>query len=600
MKTNHFVSAVVLVLFTSCLAFADRPLEKAEILQIFEKLTSQLRKTWIPAGTIQAEREEYRAPKATDLSDIKGRIRKKITEYQSKLNKRELTENIQKMKLDAIPFNVRYELSNEYTMSSTVTVKFDGDRFYWEINVDSRKDLVKPGRELEGNFMTDQFDLDWNARRIFAWDGEKYTTYFLPGNQAIVDTTGRTPHFVNGPLTAGIIPWGYGYYNYENLTAADSSAVEKYVDGRTQVHLTLNNPDGSEMLFVMDPAKDYAVLSCLINGRGNKVVSNQYSGYQLVSGNWVPAILLLEQYEAGSNRLLARDLWNITSIDTDVPESYDFDVSYETDALIEYFSSVSEKSALYRHSDTINTDQLLADRLAFAVNEGSLSQNCATAALKYAISQLGKEVTDQQLARLVSGWSRQTNLYSMKRFVQQMGLYCRIVKTDIQTLKGLDDCEAILYIPGKKHFVVLEAIDDKYVWSVDLASRKFYYRTDIDFFGMDWTEGVALLVSKSPIKGEYAEINENELANITGASGYQCNILRQEDDVVFCEYVAGECGGNYIEFKERWGCGPDDSGSCSQSKMVRYTRTPCIEDIQNPYGCKTIDEWISYYMRACD
>jgi hypothetical protein len=187
------------------------------------------------------------------------------------------------MRLDAEPFNARYRLSNEYTMSSTAIVKFDGVRFYWEINTTSRTDSVKPGKDLAGNFMTEQFDLDWNARRIFAWDGEKYTTYFLPGNNAIVDTTGSTPHVVNGPLTAGIIPWGHGYYTYENLSAADSSAVERYVDGQTQVHLTLNNPDDSQMVFVMDPQKDYAVISCLIIKLGDVVISKQYSDYQSIA-----------------------------------------------------------------------------------------------------------------------------------------------------------------------------------------------------------------------------------------------------------------------------------------------------------------------------
>jgi hypothetical protein len=109
------------------------------------------------------------------------------------------------MKLDATPFNVRHELSNEYTMNSTEQVKFDGKRFYWEINVDSRSDSVKPGRDLAGNHMTQQFDLETNKRRIFAWDGEKYTTYFLPGNNAIVKEGDNGPHSVNGPLTAGII-----------------------------------------------------------------------------------------------------------------------------------------------------------------------------------------------------------------------------------------------------------------------------------------------------------------------------------------------------------------------------------------------------------
>lgn len=601
MKMSRFISAIVLVLLGSCFAFADRPLEEAEVLQVFEKLTSQPRETWIPAGTIQATHKEYRSPKMTDLDEIRGQIRERIAEYQNRPDKRELAESMQKMKLDAMPFNTRYELSNEYAMSSTVIVKFDGDRFYWEINVDSRKDSIKPDKDLEGNFMTNRFDLNWNKRRIFVWDGEKYTTYFLPGNQAIVDTTDRTPHGVNGPLTAGITPWGYGYYSYENLAAISTSAIERYVDGRTQVHLTLNSPDGSEMLFIMDPAKDYAVLSCMISGWGGTVTSKQYSGYRLISGGWVPTIILIERYEAVSNRLLARDLWNITSIDVNIPEGYDFDVSYETDALIEYFSSVSDKSAMYFHSNTINTDKLLADRLAFAVNEGSPTQNCATAALKYAISQLGKDVTDRQLAQLVNGLNRQTSLYSMKRFVQQLGLYCRVVKTDIQTLRGLDDCEIILHIPGKKHFIVLDKIDDKYVWGIDLASNKFYYRVDINFFGMDWTEGTALLISKRPIRlqGSISDIAYPQLAGIIGASGYTCTNFLQPEYVVNCLKISGTCWGYYQRYFWRFGCRSDTSGSCTNYIMVRYRESPCIEKPYAPSVCTITGEWTNHYMLAC-
>ncbi len=210
MKAKHILLAVALLLPISRAAFADRELDRTEILQILEELTSQPRKTWIPAGTIEATRKEYRAPKKTDVNEINSQIREKIQAYRSSPNKRELTENLQKMRLDAIPFNVCYGLSNEYTMNSTVIVRFDGDRFYLEINADSRTDSVKPNKDLAGNFMTVQFNLDWNARRISAWDGENYTTYCLPVNHAMVDSTGGTPHVVNGPLTAGFIPWGYG------------------------------------------------------------------------------------------------------------------------------------------------------------------------------------------------------------------------------------------------------------------------------------------------------------------------------------------------------------------------------------------------------
>jgi hypothetical protein len=599
MKTRNFASIAVFLLCVSGVAFADRPLERTEVLQIFQKLTNQPRKTWIPAGTIEATHEEYRAPKAMDANVVDGQINKETQRYQSDPNKRELTQELQKMRLDAVPFNTRYKLSNEYTMSSTVIVKFDGDRFYWEINVNSRADSVKPGAGLAGNFMTDQFDLDWNARRIFAWDGEKYTTYFLPGNHAIVDTTGRTPHVVNGPLTAGLIPWGYGFYSYDNLAAIDAVAIERQISGQTQIHLTLNNPDGSQMVFVMDPQKDYAVIFCLISRHSNVVISKQYSDYRSIAGGWIPSTILLERYEDGSNRLLARDLWDITSIDANAPESYDFKVSYEADALIEHFSFSGSKPEMYRYSRTIDTDLLLAERLAYAASESTQPQNCATAALKCVALQLGKDVTDQQLAELVTEPNSTTSLYQMKQFVQGLGLYCRAVKTDVRMLKSLHGCQVILHIPGKKHFVALEAIDDKYVWTIDLASNKFYYRTDIDFFGMDWTEGTALLISNSPITGEFTEIDNQQLQTITGATGYSCTRLLQTYNVVYCEYAFETCWGIYQVYFTRYGCELAETGSCSSTRMIRYKETPCILDPYDLFACTVTGEWTCYYMRAC-
>ena len=177
---------------------ADRQLAKSEILQIFEILTGQPRKTWISSGTISAMHEEYRAPKTTDADKIDDRISEEIQKYQAKTDKTEVAARMQKAKSDAIPFTVRHELSNEYTMNSSVVVKYDGDRFYWEINTNSRTDSVKPNANLPG----EQFDPTRNARRIFVWDGQEYTIYSRSGHRAIVDAAGSIPHGVTGPLTA--------------------------------------------------------------------------------------------------------------------------------------------------------------------------------------------------------------------------------------------------------------------------------------------------------------------------------------------------------------------------------------------------------------
>jgi hypothetical protein len=601
MNTKRFVVGILIVCSLSCVALADRPLDRAEILQIFEKLTSQPRKTWIPAGTIEATHKEYSAPKIQDTYEIDRQIKEKVREYQDNQDKRELTENLQKMRLDAIPFNVRYRLSDEHTMNSTVVVKFDGERFYWEINVDSRSDSVEPNQALLGNYMTEQFDLDWNRRRIFAWDGEKYTTYFLPGNYAIADTTGNTPHRINGPLTAGIIPWGYGYYEYENLCAIESSAAERYLDGQKQIYLKLGNPDGSDILLVMDPQKDYAVMSCSVTRPGDSITLMEYSNYRLVAERWVPCAILIERYDSFSNRLLASDFWDFTLVSGDAPRADSFDVEYKPDALIEYRAPVTDKPLIYRYSDTIDTDLLLVERLATAASEGIQVQNCATIAMKYALSQLGKHATDEQLAKLISDPDKTTSLYAMKEFSQKLGLYCRAVRTDIQTLKELYGCQAILHIPGKNHFVVLGEIDHEYVRSIDLASNSFFYRTDINFFDMDWAKGTALLVSDKPIQiqGNFTEIAEAEVYSVVGGGGYACDALLQEYYVVYCAYALGLCGGFYEIHYERWGCCSAPSGSCTASRMLRYVESPCIDDPYRPYNCAITGEWTCYYMRAC-
>ncbi|MGD2095416.1 MAG: cysteine peptidase family C39 domain-containing protein, partial [Phycisphaerales bacterium] len=458
-------------------------------------------------------------------------------------------------------------------------------------------DSVRPDADLAGNSMTKEFNMDWNRRRIFAWDGESYTIY-TSGNNAYVDMTGSIHHVVNGPLTAGVIPWGYGNYTYRNLAAAECSGNEENFNGRTQVRLTLNLA-GSEIELVLNPDQDYSIISYEI--KNSKTIEfAQCDEYQLVSGNWVPRNIYTEQRDASTNRQLGYDSWNLTRINGQTPSSWSFNVDYENDTLIEYHSYVSEKPAMYRYFHTVDTDMLLAERLSFAAAEGIQPQNCATAALKYAAQQLGKNVTDRQLAQLISGQDNSTSLYAMKQFAQRLGLYCRAVKLDIKALKNIDDCQAILHIPGKSHFVVLGGTDSKYVFCIDLANDKFLYRTKLDFFGMDWSEGTALLISDKPIANQYNNINDDKLQAITGGSGYySCTKLLQESDYVQCSYVGGYCGG-YVEiYWKRHGCEPAESGSCSTSYILRAAETPCILNYYGT-GCTVTGEWTTFYMQACD
>jgi len=597
MKTKCFVLGLSLALSLSVsgVALGDRQLGRSEILQIFQQLTSQPVKTWISMGTIEATHEEFAAPKTTNENEIGNKISQAVRQYQDNPNKRERDPQLQKMKLDAIPFNVRYELSNQHTTKSKAVVKFDGTRFYWDIHVNSRSDSVRPGPELAGNFMTDQFDLSWNGKRIFAWDGQKYTIYSRSGNYATVDATGSTPHMVNGPLTAGLVPWGYGIYTYESLASLKSSAVEKYVDGQTQVHLTLSLADGTEMLFVLDAARSYALVSHLTSS-AKTTVSAQYGSYKMVANRWVPTAISIERHDSMTNKLLGYDIWSFTTISGQAPAAGSFVIGYDAGALIDYRSNVTARPAQYRYSQILDTDLLLAERLTYAASEGVQAQNCATVAMKYALSRFGKQASDRQLAQLIDRADGTTSLYAMRELAVHSGLYCRAIRADVQTLRSLAGCQVILHIPSKNHFVVLGDIDEGYIWSIDLASDKFCDRSDVNFFGMDWSDGVALVISDRPILGELRDIDGAELHTITGGTGYTCTNLLQEEEVVFC---TESCGGYYEFYPERWGCEAAESGMCMNSGFLRVAECPCMVDPYSLANCDITGEWAFYYMRAC-
>jgi hypothetical protein len=588
MKRKRMLTSFLLTVLCATLCLADRQLDRSEILQIFEQLTNEPRDTWITAGTIKGSHEEYRAAKITDETQIKAKISDNVRKYRTRLDKPEITEQMQKLRLDAVPFNTRYELSNEYTMSSTESVQYDGQRFKWEIDIQSRADSVRPGKDLEGNYMTDQFNTELNARRIFAWDGENYIMYTPVAEHALVDSAGEMPVAVNGPLTTGLIPWGHGYYSLENLSSLNSTAFEKIVDGRPEILLTLDNEDGSQISFVLDPDLRYAVISCSITGRGNTSVFKYYSDFENVSSRWVPMSIVLEKYEADSQKLLARDIWSMT-VDANVPQ----------DTLIEYISPINNRPLIYRYSSMADIDILLGEKLSLDAEEETCPQNCATVSMKYALEQLGIYTSDSQLAALVTEPDNSTTLYAMKNFAQSLGLNCRAVRTDIDTIKNMGDCRIILYLPGKKHFVALESVDSEYVRIVDLASRTFYYRTETSFFDMDWSTGVALVISNGTIKGNLQDLDDNELNSIVGASGYSCTKLLQEYNYILCQYVAGECFGYYTTFWPLYGCEAAPSGSCSTSWYIRLSKIACVEDIEDPWSCTVKGDVINYWARAC-
>jgi hypothetical protein len=597
MKTRTFTTIIILSALLGGIARADRTLERTELVQVFQQLTASPHRTWISAGTIEAKHEEYKAAAVTDGNEINRWIITEVKRCRDAASEQELTEEMQKMKLDATPFNTRYELSNEYTMVSKILVKYDGRRFYWETDINSRTDSVTPGKELTDNYMTQQFDLESNKKRIFAWDGTKYTTYFLPVNNAIINEGDNKSHSVHGPLTAGIIPWGHGKYTYENLCADESTGVETIVNGEMQIIITIKETNGSVTNITLDADKNYAVINCLTQKSDGSAISREYSDYIFVSNNWVPKNILIEQFEAGTNRLIARDIWNVANINETVPGDGDFDVNYEPDALIEHFAGDNKRSSIYRHSNATDTKKLLKKHLETAETATVTASNCATTAIRYTASELGVEMSSEELATLVNQNTGMANLYDMEYFLRGFGLYCRAVKTDIETLKKMNGCKVILYFAGKKHFVVVDHIDNRYIWTADLAKPRFYDRTEISFFDMDWTDGTALLVSKQSISGDFNDIRSDGLGSIIGGAGYSCGRVYQQYHITPCVQGGDSCTGKYYEYFDRYGCQAAESGSCSNTKMTRYRTSPCTQ--QGEMCDYDAQDWTYYSMLAC-
>ena len=184
-------------------------------------------------------------------------------------------------------------------------------------------------------------------------------------------------------------------------------------------------------------------------------------------------------------------------------------------------------------------------------------------------------------------------------FAENKGLHCRAIKADLSTISSLNKCQIVLYMPGKQHFVVLTSIDNDFVRIIDLASRKFCYRTATDFFPMDWSTGVALVLSQNAIAGDLNDISSQEMADISGAAGWTCTYLLQDFSVVNCQYAAGECLGDYTVYWERWGCESASSGSCSSTSLWRLSTAFCIEDPDPGIDCTTDGDWTHYWMTAC-
>jgi hypothetical protein len=558
---NNKIAVLILILIMAFPLFADRELGRSEIVKILQHLTNNSRRMWIPEGTIEAALQSFNS------------ITNRTTE------------------------------SNE-------TVRYDGNRFYWEI--DAVLDATDKGQDATK--LADEAEMRLNQKRIFTWDGQWYSLYFKSAKQVIsTNDLTNTPPTITGCLTAGVIPWGYGIYSYERLMNSELDASETESYGQRLIHLNIKSPVGVKLSIVLDPAKDYAALSSAVSS-GNSCVLQEYSNYVSKNDRWIPTTILIERYSdcPKAEKLVSYDYWTFNRISTEKPPEAAFNATYEDDSLIEYRPKSANTSLFCRHSSLIDTKDLLYKKLAALNNSGGYSQNCATSALKYVMESLGTHISDANLAAVVNTTDGGTSLLVMQQFAGRVGLQSLALRTDVRQLNSMINYKPILYLPWDKHYVVFDHIENDYVWVIDLANNWFCYNIPLGKFVSAGVEAdvIVLLVSNKTIniQGRYTEISHEELAKITGAAGskfgkYSCTDLIQEYDIEFCQpspFPLIPCWGRYTVWYNRYGCKEDENGGeCIGTGMVGSLFSPCGEDPYYPGSCDITGEWYAKYIRAC-
>jgi hypothetical protein len=551
---------VISMLFIRNAVVADRVLSSDEINTILSILTQNSVQTWLPAGTIQARHLEY------------------------------------------------YE-AEKSVYESNETMRFNGSRFCWEISLVS---VGSEDKESSGKRVIDANLLETNREKVFCWNGDTYTRYYKSSNHAVIESQGaQAPFGTYGPFSAGIIPWGYGIFTLQNLSQYTCTGSEVWVEGQNQIHLHITDERSSpvlQMSFVLDPNKNYAMISYLLQDPQLSGIEQKYGQYIQVDNRWIPTVITIERFlkTPQGRKVASYEDWRFETIKSDVPAAAELSVKLENGTFVESHS-LGKKSLMYYVNDQKDIKSLLDERAAFLSYSAPVQESCAAAAAQLAVRQFSRSFSAEQMEALVAQQNnKMTSLYLLKEKLEESGLYCAAVETTLESLRGIKNSTIILHLSSSNHYVILDHIDDKDVWTIDLTSRKIYWKTPAQQFLQEWKQGTALIVSDNP-----SNLSNNEgtlLPPLTqqqimggNVAGYSCTELLQDDDRQLCSDPVGWlCGGRYYRFWERYGCREDpNGGTCVGQAMPGHNYTHCLTNFEHIGWCKTSGIWYERSIRAC-
>lgn len=541
----------------SALSVSERTLETAEAYTLLQTLTAAPQTTWLPSGTIRAQYLEYRTGEET-----------------------------------------AYE--------SEEVFRFDGQRFYWEIVLSD-----PPANDAVSTI--ERPDHQANKHRIFAYDGNAYTRYYKSADYAVVVMDhGEMPMNLFGPFSAGIIPWGRGAFAYDKLLTRSPAAVDYQEDGQPRIRLTLKDISGDipfETVIVLDPAKGYVPCSYALKSPA-ALIQQRYRDFRPVGQMWIPYIVTVERFDVRGKTpaMVSYEDWRFLSVDTEMPNA-GFSVPFANGTVVELQPYGQMKSFMYHAAEGVDIARLLQEKVTTLSVQNEQKPNCGTLAATHIARRFSKQLCQASALSSASATAEtdaaMTSLYTIRRSLEEAGLFCAAVKTDIESLEALGEYGVILHYPGIKHYVVLDRIEKGAAWTVDLTSRKFYWKRPVRELMVDWKEGVALLVSDNPIRlsGQMQVLDADQQKKIFGGStvGYSCTDLIQSYEHILCSQpLGGLCGGGYYKIWERYGCREDEPGmTCVGQKMVGYDYSHCINHPYEPGWCEITGRWYSRYIRAC-
>lgn len=558
---NRTLAVLLIILTAGAVATADRLLEPDETHALIKQLTGNARQHWLPQGTVRAKHLEYYA--------FENRVRQ--------------------------------------TME---TACFDGARLCLDITLEDEQstDIVPAAgaaRQLNQ-------DIKMNQNRIFCWDGSKQIQYYQSADYAVVSMNQTNAPELCGPLTAGIVPWGYGDFTELILMSQSPAIHERQSENGQQLVLTYINhattPD-INVAVVLDPAKANAVLSYSIENE-IALLRQTYSDYQHIADKWIPAKILIEKFDkrSGTEVLLSYEDWQFEEINAARPEDSVFTVNYKNGTTVELQAAAGTRTFIYQACDGTDISPLLADKVNL-LSQGPETVNCATAAIRHIARRFSKNLQPELLSNLICDQTRKTSLYDMKQTLEVIGLNCMAITTDLQTLKKIENCATVLHLNQSNHYVLLDHVEGDSVWVIDLTNRSFYTKLKAADLEAEWNRGTVLLVSDEtispPLDAIFTYLNTDQQTQILGGGfgTYSCSEVLQTEIQIPCPDPLGGflCGGAYYARFFRKGCKEDaDGGTCVGQKMLAYKFALCINDPKVQGICDNTETWISRYIRACE